>query len=79
MVKMMYVCECVCVLDTRGGEGGDSPWLMLPLTQPHADSLLNLNAGQSSVTHLVSDCQTGRQKTEFKKIYILSLTVFIKS
>lgn len=35
------------------GTGGDSPWLMLLLRQPHADSLLHLDAGHSSVTHLV--------------------------
>lgn len=34
----------------------DSPRLMLPLAQPHADCLLNLNTGQSSVTHLVTNC-----------------------
>lgn len=29
---------------------------MLPLTQPHAHSLLNRNAGRGSVTHLVTNC-----------------------
>ena len=59
------VCVCVCVCVCWALEpGGDSPWLMLPLTQPHTDSLLNLNAGQSSVSHLVPNCWRWGEKKE---------------
>lgn len=32
------------------------PRLVLPLAQPHADSLLDLDAGHGAVTHLVANC-----------------------
>lgn len=39
---------------------------MLPLTQPHADRLLNLNAGHSSVTHFIPDWEKKKKKRQTK-------------
>ena len=50
------MCVSVSVVGWIQEPEGDSPRLMLTLAQPHADGLLNLNAGHSSVTHLVPNC-----------------------